>query len=89
MPFASFAAAFHIYSQWCVIYLRTHQNAQTPIFVSISGILFEIMPRRQETVKVAAVQAAPVSFDLPKSLAKVAHFTAEAAKAGADLVVFP
>ncbi len=53
------------------------------------GYLFEIMPRRQETVKVAAVQAAPVSFDLPRSLAKVAHFTAEAAKAGADLVVFP
>lgn len=47
------------------------------------------MPRTQEIVKVAAVQAAPVSFDLPKSLAKVAHFTAEAAKAGADLVVFP
>lgn len=43
----------------------------------------------QEPVKVAAVQAAPVAFDLPKSLAKVAHFTAEAAKAGADLVVFP
>jgi nitrilase len=40
-------------------------------------------------VKVAAVQAAPVSFDLEKSLEKVAKFTAEAAGSGADLVVFP
>ena len=47
------------------------------------------MPRTQETVKVAAVQAAPVAFDLPKSLMKVAQFATEAAKAGADLVVFP
>lgn len=47
------------------------------------------MSRTLETVKVAAVQAAPVAFDLPKSLKKVAHFAAEAAKAGADLVVFP
>lgn len=47
------------------------------------------MSPTKDTVKVAAVQAAPVAFDLPKSLTKVAHFTAEAAKAGADLVVFP
>ena len=40
-------------------------------------------------VKVAAVQAAPVSFDLVKSLEKVAKFTAEAAGSGADLVIFP
>lgn len=40
-------------------------------------------------VKVAAVQAAPVSFDLGKSLEKVAKLTAEAAESGADLVVFP
>ncbi|CAD6567514.1 MAG: hypothetical protein ASARMPRED_000879 [Alectoria sarmentosa] len=47
------------------------------------------MSPTQDTVKVAAIQAAPVAFDLPKSLIKVAHFTVEAAKAGADLVVFP
>ena len=47
------------------------------------------MSATQETVKVAAVQAVPVAFDLPESLRKVAHFAAEAAKAGADLVVFP
>lgn len=41
------------------------------------------------TVKVAAVQAAPVAFDLEKSIEKVSKFTAEAAKNGADLVVFP
>ncbi|KAI0011807.1 carbon-nitrogen hydrolase [Xylariaceae sp. FL0662B] len=41
------------------------------------------------TVKVAAVQAAPVSFDLEKSLAKLTKLTAEAATAGADLIVFP
>ncbi|KAF2660816.1 putative nitrilase [Lophiostoma macrostomum CBS 122681] len=41
------------------------------------------------SVKVAAVQAAPVSFDLDKSIEKVAKFTKEAAEAGADLVAFP
>ncbi|KAF9873374.1 carbon-nitrogen hydrolase [Colletotrichum karsti] len=40
-------------------------------------------------VKVAAIQAAPVSFDLEKSLEKLGNLTAEAAAAGADLVVFP
>ncbi|CAJ2510179.1 Uu.00g060790.m01.CDS01 [Anthostomella pinea] len=40
-------------------------------------------------VKVAAVQAAPVSFDLDKSLEKLTTLTAEAANGGADLVVFP
>ncbi|KAI0024801.1 carbon-nitrogen hydrolase [Xylariomycetidae sp. FL0641] len=40
-------------------------------------------------VKVAAVQAAPVSFDLDKSLGKLTKLTAEAAENGADLVVFP
>ncbi|KAF2250536.1 putative nitrilase [Trematosphaeria pertusa] len=40
-------------------------------------------------VKVAAVQAAPVAFDLERSLERVAKFTAEAARSGADLVVFP
>jgi predicted amidohydrolase len=40
-------------------------------------------------VKIAAVQASPVAFELDQSIAKVASFTAEAAKSGADLVVFP
>lgn len=40
-------------------------------------------------VKAAAVQTAPVAFDLEKSIQKVSEFTAEAAKAGADLVAFP
>ena len=40
-------------------------------------------------VKVAAVQAAPVSFNLHESLKKVEKFTTEAAHAGADLVAFP
>ncbi|RWA14006.1 hypothetical protein EKO27_g1088 [Xylaria grammica] len=40
-------------------------------------------------VRVAAVQAAPVSFDLEKSLEKLTRLTAEAAKGGADLIVFP
>ena len=42
-----------------------------------------------KVVKVAAVQAAPVCFDLDKSLDKLDKLTAEAAHAGADLVVFP
>jgi predicted amidohydrolase len=40
-------------------------------------------------VKVAAVQTAPVAFDLAKSIDKLAEYTAKAAQAGADLVVFP
>ncbi|KAI5922193.1 carbon-nitrogen hydrolase [Camillea tinctor] len=41
------------------------------------------------TVKVAVVQAAPVSFDLQQSLEKLTKLVAEAAQGGADLVVFP
>lgn len=40
-------------------------------------------------VKVAAVQAAPISFDLEKSLEKLTRIVGEAAGAGADLIVFP
>ncbi|KAF4918700.1 Nitrilase 2 [Colletotrichum viniferum] len=47
------------------------------------------MASTRPIVKVAAVQAAPVSFDLDKSLEKLSKLTAEAAAAGADLVVFP
>ncbi len=45
--------------------------------------------KMREAVKVAAVQAAPIAFDLAKSIAKVEAFTAQAASNGADLVVFP
>ena len=37
----------------------------------------------------ACVQAAPVSFDVPRTLAKMADLTADAARTGARLVVFP
>jgi predicted amidohydrolase len=40
-------------------------------------------------VKVAAIQAAPVAFDLAQSIEKVQRFASEAATAGADLVVLP
>jgi nitrilase len=40
-------------------------------------------------VRAAVVQAAPVAFDREASLDKVAHWTAEAAGQGAELVVFP
>src|ERR1022692_3671846 len=40
-------------------------------------------------VRVAVVQAAPVMFDTQRSLQKLADFTADAAKSGAGLVVFP
>ena len=40
-------------------------------------------------VKVAAVQAAPISFDLHKSLDKLEKLASKAAQAGADLAVFP
>jgi predicted amidohydrolase len=47
------------------------------------------MSKRQSTVKVAAVQAAPVAFDLAESLKKVERLTKKAAQEAADLVVFP
>lgn len=47
------------------------------------------MVQAQSTVKVAAVQAAPVAFDLVQSLKKVEKLTAEAAAQGAELVAFP
>src|SRR4051794_30212506 len=42
-----------------------------------------------ETVRVAVVQAAPVMFDARRSLQKLADLTADAARRGAWLVVFP
>src|SRR5881227_3321348 len=41
------------------------------------------------TVRAAVVQAAPVLFDTPESLQKLADFVADAARRGAELVVFP
>ncbi|KAI0389247.1 carbon-nitrogen hydrolase [Xylariaceae sp. FL0594] len=50
-------------------------------------------PAPEKTVRVAVVQAAPVSFDLTKSLEKLVRLTAVAAGGGgggvADLIVFP
>ena len=40
-------------------------------------------------MRAAVVQAAPVGFDRDASLEKVAHWTAQAAGQGAELVVFP
>jgi nitrilase len=40
-------------------------------------------------IKVAVVQAAPVMFDTQASLQKLADLSADAAKLGARLVVFP
>ena len=42
-----------------------------------------------ERVRVAVVQAAPVLFDAHQSLQKLADLTADAARQGAELVVFP
>jgi nitrilase len=42
-----------------------------------------------KVVRVAVVQAAPVLFDARKSLQKLADLTADAARQGAELVVFP
>jgi nitrilase len=41
------------------------------------------------TVRAAVVQAAPVVFDVPRTLAKLRGLTADAARAGARLAVFP
>lgn len=40
-------------------------------------------------IRVAAVQAAPIAYDLPASLAKFKILLADAKKQGAQLVVFP
>ncbi len=42
-----------------------------------------------EAVRVAVVQDCPVPFDVAGTLAKAERLTAEAAKTGAKLVVFP
>src|SRR5689334_13598763 len=42
-----------------------------------------------ENVRAAVVQAAPVLFDTPKSLQKLADLSGQAAKQGAEVVVFP
>src|SRR5919202_3753291 len=41
------------------------------------------------TVRAAVVQAAPVAFDLEKTLDKVERLVSEAAATGTELVVFP
>ncbi len=41
------------------------------------------------TIKAAVVQAAPVLFDTPKTLTRLAELARDAAGKGADLVVFP
>jgi nitrilase len=46
-------------------------------------------PVRSGTVNVAVVQAAPVLFDTPRTLQKFADLAADAARKGAELVVFP
>ena len=40
-------------------------------------------------VRAAVVQTAPFLFDTPKSLQKLADLAADAARQGAELVVFP
>src|SRR3954469_7577053 len=42
-----------------------------------------------KTVRVAVVQAAPVLFDTPRTLQKLTDLAADAARQGAELVVFP
>jgi nitrilase len=44
---------------------------------------------RSGIVRAAVVQAAPVLFDTPRSLQKLADLAADAARQGAELVVFP
>ena len=41
------------------------------------------------SIKVAAIQASPIAFNLPESLKKLSVLTTEAASNGAEIVVFP
>lgn len=43
----------------------------------------------KSTVRAAVVQASPVVFDVERTLAKVADLSADAARQGAQLAVFP
>ena len=45
-------------------------------------------PARTDPVNVAVVQAAPVLFDTPRTLQKLAGLAADAARQGAELLVF-
>src|SRR6478735_9043043 len=55
----------------------------------MAGDPSEGMAGGSKDVRVAVVQAAPVLFDTRKSLRKLADLTADAARQGAELVVFP
>lgn len=55
----------------------------------MTGEPADAIARAPEKVRVAVVQAAPVLFDTQKSLQKLADLTADAARGGAELVVFP
>lgn len=57
--------------------------------MALQNHLIFAMGRVQNSVKIAAVQAAPVAFNLIESLKKVEQFTAQAAAQGAELVAFP
>jgi nitrilase len=46
-------------------------------------------PRSTEPYIAACIQAAPVAFDLPRTLEKTRDLAADAAKAGAKLILFP
>jgi nitrilase len=52
----------------------------------VSLTYLKLMPR---ITSVAAIQAAPIAYDLAASLRKVASLTTEATAHGAQLVVFP
>ena len=55
----------------------------------MAGDSTEGMVAGRGTMRVAVVQAAPVMFDARRSLQKLADLTADAARSGAGLVVFP
>ncbi|HEU5187839.1 MAG TPA: carbon-nitrogen hydrolase family protein [Candidatus Saccharimonadales bacterium] len=49
----------------------------------------KVMTDRSSTLRVAAIQTAPIAFNKQKTLEKAAKLTAEASAQGAKLVVFP
>src|SRR5262249_41459762 len=53
------------------------------------GLFMKQDTEGKTTVRVAGVEAAPILFDTPKSLQKLADLTADAARQRAGLVVFP
>lgn len=61
----------------------------TPLYTATDSTTMSSEPESGRIIRVASVQAAPVSYDLQETLKKVNKLAREAQEQGAQLVVFP